>query len=468
LTTAADVYSLGAILYELLTSRPPFRGDTPFDTLRQVTEREPKRPRTFNPQVNRDLEIICMKCLEKDPKERYHSAGALAGDLKRWLANESILARPVSMPERVWRRCCRHQRVPVVTCGLVAIAFVVLLLGMGVFWLRSQMVSRERAEAEAEMQRAFAEANLQKARQAPRREADKYLDDTLSQGREREVLEAALKHYYGLHEQILTDPARRPELAEAAFRVGQIHQRLGQLNEAERPYDEARALLQELVTTSPDKAEFRYGFARAQLGIGSLAREKGKNAEAERAYREALALAEKLNTDFPTKPEYRNQLAFATAKLAALSMANGRVAEAEAGLRRALAVQEKLVQDSPNEAVYRENLASDLRELGRLLQRTGKFEQAEQAFRRVLAIQEKLVQEMPKSPDAKKELAVSLNDEGQLLAQSGRPAEAEHSFRKAAAILQKLTSDFPKVAAYQTALKTVNKNLNALSKQKGK
>jgi serine/threonine protein kinase len=106
---ACDIYGLGAVLYELLTGRPPFRSDTPVDTIRHVLERDPAPPRLLNPKVDRDLETICLKCLEKDPKQRYASADALAADLNRYINGESISARSFNMLDRLSRTLDRSQ-----------------------------------------------------------------------------------------------------------------------------------------------------------------------------------------------------------------------------------------------------------------------------------------------------------------------------------------------------------------------
>jgi eukaryotic-like serine/threonine-protein kinase len=167
LTTAADVYALGAVLYQLLTGSAPFTGGSIYETIRLVLESEPRRPSLVNRSVNRDLETICLKCLQKEPTRRYDSAKSLAEDLERFLGDEPIRSRRISRPERVWRWC---KRKPVIAGLATALVLSALIGFAGVLWQLNR-VQQEQAILHCELYtadmklayQAWQEGNLERA-----------------------------------------------------------------------------------------------------------------------------------------------------------------------------------------------------------------------------------------------------------------------------------------------------------------
>jgi tRNA A-37 threonylcarbamoyl transferase component Bud32 len=162
LTVAVDVYSLGVVLYERLTGQTPFSGETVLEVLRQAREEEAPRPSSICPGLDRDLETICLKCLEKDPSKRYASAEALQDDLDHWLRGEPIAARPVGQVERLWRWCRRNPMVAGLSAGLAAALLAVTAISVVLTVQAKQLTEveregRQRAEkAEDDLEQALA------------------------------------------------------------------------------------------------------------------------------------------------------------------------------------------------------------------------------------------------------------------------------------------------------------------------
>ncbi len=214
-----DVYALGAVMYEGLTGRPPFRGKTIFDTLQEVGFKEVLPPRRVRPDVPRDLETICLKCLQKEPQRRYASAGEIANDLRRFLMHTPIQARRVRAWERMWRWCRRNQLV----AGLFLTLAVVLLTGLTlVTWKwRAEVHARDDAENARTIAQEQRVRALDEKRNADRLSAGIILEQAVDQGDHGNVDYALLLLVRSLEQAIQNEDAaleRAARINLTAFR----------------------------------------------------------------------------------------------------------------------------------------------------------------------------------------------------------------------------------------------------------
>src|SRR5262249_44844838 len=219
---AADVYALGAILYELLTDRPPFRAATPMDTLLEGVAQEPLPPRRLEPSLPRDLETICLKCLRKRPEERYADALELAEDLRRFRRGQPIRARPVGRAERLVK-WVRRRPAQAVAYGLLVLLLLFSTGGtaMVLLWTRTDLARKDAEEARTRAERAQKEAEyardqaLETARNAVKNADDVRIKERLDAERER------LQE--GFREQMTLAPyARTVALAHHAWRENEV------------------------------------------------------------------------------------------------------------------------------------------------------------------------------------------------------------------------------------------------------
>jgi tetratricopeptide (TPR) repeat protein len=465
---ATDVYALGTILYEMLTGQPPFGGDTLLQTLELVRSQPPRPPSQMRPGTPADLETICLKCLEKDPRRRYATAQALADDLRRFQAGEPITARPVGRAERAlkWAR----RRPALAGLLLVSAIAVVALAGLGTW---SNLALRAAAARERQ-ERQRAEARSRLTRQAVEdmytQVAERWLaDEPHKDPLQRAFLEKALAIYQELAHDESGDAAVRRETARAYYRVGRICQDLGERDRAGEAYGRAIELQEQLWAEQPAEPAHRQDLATTCNWLGELRRTGGRPpAEAEDAYRKALALQEQLAADFPNEPAYQADEARTCYNLGIAHLDSNRLDEAEADYGRAIRLLDELAERVPGEPRYRQELARSLADRGILYRVRRRFPLAEADYGRAIGLLEPLQTGPQSRPVYQYELAVYENNLGILLIHQQRHAEAKPHHEHALALLRRLVVDFPARPAYRQELANTCNSLGAVLVQTGK
>jgi tetratricopeptide (TPR) repeat protein len=454
---AADIYALGAILYELLTGRPPFNAATVLETVAQVIADDPVPPRQLQPRTPRDLETICLKCLRKDPRQRYGSAAELTEDLRRFLHGEPIEARPVGHLERLCRWCLRN---PKVAALLAALALVVLggTTAMTRLWLLAEERRRiaEGNAVKTERQKERAEAYLQNARDAVDKLA-KVAAESLAnvphmEKLRRQVLQEAQRFNEGFLKEKSDDPEVRLEASWTHSRLAAIYLLLGEQRDAVASYGRAIELQEKLAGEFPDKPAYRHYLANNCAGLGkALAHADPK--EAEKVFTRGLSLANELVDRYPDERDYKNGMATLYNELGNLLSGAGRTKEANAAMVKARDAWSVLAEAYPDVASYQHTLAGSLDNLAfPLIKANQELSRARKLIEQAIFHQKKALKLEPENADSRFNLAIHYQALGATLKRLKEYDGAEKSYRDSIAVREGLMKDYPAIPNHPSAL----------------
>jgi tetratricopeptide (TPR) repeat protein/tRNA A-37 threonylcarbamoyl transferase component Bud32 len=451
-----DIYALGAILYELLTGRPPFRAADYLQTLEQVRTREPISPARLQPGLPRDLVTICLKCLEKDPASRYASAADLAADIQRFRTGQPIIARPAGVIERAlkWTRRRPWQAAVV---ALILISFPGALAGSAWYERRHEEEVQRAAAAERETreQRLRLLANFQKSHDTlgqlltRMEEDDSRSRDPRAAHLQREVEETALRYYNDLLRDLEGDqsPEARTGVARVLCGAAAAHRLLGQRTEALERLAKARELLEILLADRPDDVSLRCALADCLFQQADFSTGSENPQGVDKVLTDALKLDESLLMLDPRDASALKNQACCYSKMTALSELRSDRNTAAGHAALAADSWSRLLDTEPSNHVIRSRLGLALKEQVRLEVACERPKQAEAVIERAIPVLSPMLDPIPDGLDALwgPVWLAEIHREWGLILVPSAPAKAVEKYSRAIRIIDSVLAKEPQL-----------------------
>jgi tetratricopeptide (TPR) repeat protein len=448
---SSDIYSLGATLYEAIAGRPPFRADTLLQLHILVLEKTPPASRGINPNCARDLETICLKCLEKEPSRRYATALDVADDLRRYLDRRPIKARRVGTTERAIKWIKKHP-TPVALAVVTAVATGALLIDLR---LRRALDDAERGYSQA-----------RQVIDSVSRFGIRHLHD---HSQLKELTRILMDEHRDFLKRRLSNAGFAEESATVLNRMARLMDLVGSDADALTAYQEALPLRRSISAAKPEDSRSWMQLAETLHNIGMHQNDLGQPDAALASYREALDIRSRLARSAPRDRDILADLARSYGRLGDWQIDNGEPQEAKESYDKALEIREQLVQSNKSDWVAQLQLARSLNNSGHFEREVGDRDRAIKWHREAAKLQHDLVEFSRSVPrplhyeddirglifepwDLASDLAGSHYHMGVLYTEGGKSDQAVTEHDACISLLERLAQEQPGVAEFRGAL----------------